>query len=199
MLRDAAEYLLEFVATPWGPVIMVIHAFLESFILPIPHDVFLIAASLGHPKWSLVFALMSTIASTLGNMVGYSIGRFGGKPLAERFVPPKMYETAKKMLHKHDVWATAIACFTPFPDKVFSLCAGTFHLNFRRFSIVIFFSRAARFYLISLLLFFYGESMRDFLLEHTGKAMLAVIAFMLVSAICWKFIMNRFFKSLETH
>jgi membrane protein YqaA with SNARE-associated domain len=151
-MREWAETLLELTKTPWAPVVMVLHAFLESFIMPIPHDIFLATVSLGQPKWSLVFAFMSTTASTLGNMVGYQIGKWGGRPLIERVVKPKTLEMTRKMLDKYDAWATAIACFTPFPDKIFSLCAGSFHIKFNKFVVVVFFSRAARFYLISIVL-----------------------------------------------
>ncbi len=198
MLRDWAETLLRLAETPWGPVVLVAHAFLESFILPVAHDFFLITVSLGKPQWSLVYALMSTIASTLGNMVGYKIGEFGGKPLLEKMVKSKTLDLTKKMLHRYDAWATAIACFTPFPDKIFSLCAGTFHINFKKFVIVVFFSRAARFYLISLLLFFYGVSVRDFLLEYINAIMIGLLVFMILSSVAWHFFIKWFTKRLES-
>jgi len=186
MLREWAEHLLELAGTPWGPVILVSHAFLESFILPVAHDFFLIAVSLAKPKMSLVYALMSTIASTLGNMVGYAIGNKGGKPLLDRMIKGKTLLMAKELLHRYDVWATAIACFTPFPDKVFSVCAGAFHLNFRKFVVVVFFARAARFYLVAFAVFFWGARARDFLLEYLPGIMIGFLVFMLVSAAGWK-------------
>lgn len=197
MLREAAEYLLQFAETPWGPLVLVAHAFLESFILPVAHDFFLIAVSLGKPKMSLLYALMSTAASTAGNMVGYKIGEWGGKPLLEKRVKSKTLHLTRKLLHRYDAWATAIACFTPFPDKIFSLCAGSFHIPFKKFVVVVFFSRAARFYLISFLLFFYGESIRAFLLEYINAMMLALLAFMILSGIVWHLFVKWLSKRLE--
>lgn len=196
MLREWAETLLELTKTPWGPVVLVLHAFLESFILPIAHDFFLIALSLGRPRLSLIFALMSTVASTLGNMVGYQIGRWGGGPFIEKFVKIRTLKLTKELLHRFDAWATAIACFTPFPDKIFSLCAGAFGINFRRFVGVVFLARAARFYLISLLLFFYGEKMRDFLLRYLNVVMVVLLAFFLVSWVLWHLFVNWLSKRL---
>jgi membrane protein YqaA with SNARE-associated domain len=121
-----------------------------------------VAVSLGRPKMSLVYALMSTVASTLGNIVGYSIGRAGGKALLEKRVNHRVVEQARELLHRYDIWATAIACFTPFPDKVYSLFAGAFHLKFRTFVIVIFLARAARFYLIP-------DCLRHFFRRRTGE------------------------------
>ena len=187
MLREWAEALLELAQTPWAPLVLVIHAFLESFILPIAHDFFLVTVALARPELSLVYALFSTIASTLGNMVGYTIGKTGGKPLLEKMVKNRTIDLAKQMLNRYDVWATAIACFSPFPDKVFSLFAGAFRINFKKFVIVIFLARAARFYLIALAIFFGGEPAKEFLLEHLGTIMLAMLAFMVLSGFGWKF------------
>lgn len=198
-MREWAETLLGLTATPWAPLVMVLHAFLESFIMPIPHDVFLITVSLGNPKMSLIYALMSTVASTLGNLVGYHIGKFGGKPLLKRVVKPKTLEMTKRMIDKYDVWATAIAAFTPFPDKIFSLCAGTFHMNLKRFMLVIFFSRAARFYLVSTFLFIYGESVRRIILDYLNVVMIVILVIIIISAVTWRLFLNWFTKREERH
>lgn len=194
MLREWAETLLELAKTPWGPLVLVAHAFLESFILPIAHDFFLVVVSLANPKMSLVYALVSTIASTLGNAVGYSIGRLGGRELLEKRVKIQVIDQAKQLLNRYDIWATAIACFTPFPDKVYSLFAGALHLKFRTFIIVIFFARAARFYLIALAIFFGGETAKNFLLEYLGTILLGMLALMAVSSLFWKMAFKKLTK-----
>ncbi len=60
---------------------MVTHAFLESFILPLAHELFLIPVALAKPHMAFVYALMSTTASMLGISVGYAIGQWGRKGL----------------------------------------------------------------------------------------------------------------------
>ena len=197
MLRHWAELLLQLAGTPWGPVVLVSHAFLESFILPIAHDFFLIAVSLANPRLSLVYALMSTAASTLGNMVGYQIGKFGGKPLIEKVVKFRTLKLTKELLHRYDAWATAIACFTPFPDKIFSLCAGAFRINFRRFVVVIFLARAARFYLVCFLLFFYGVAVREFLLKYLNAIMVGLLVFIMASSLVWHFFIHWLERNLK--
>ncbi len=191
MLREWAEILLKLAETAWAPLVLVAHAFLESFILPIAHDFFLVVVSLARPKMSLVYALMSTMASTLGNAVGYSIGRMGGKALLEKRVKHRVIDQSKQLLNRYDIWATAIACFTPFPDKVYSLFAGALHLNFRTFITVIFFARAARFYLIAFAIFFGGEPAKKFLLEHLGTILLSMLGLMILSSLTWKIVLKR--------
>ena len=197
MLREWAEALLKLAETPWGPLILVTHAFLESFILPVAHDFFLIAVSLARPQLSLIYALMSTTASTLGNMVGYQIGRFGGRRLIEKVVKFRTLKLTQELLHRYDAWATAIACFSPFPDKIFSLCAGAFRINFRRFVVVIFLARAARFYLISILIFFYGAAVREFLLKYLNGVMIGLLIFIAASSVLWHLFVRRLEKNLK--
>ncbi len=186
MLRDFAEFLLELASTPWGPAVMVLHAFLESFILPLAHELFLIPVSLARPKLSLLFALMSTTASTLGISVGYYIGKRGGRKLLLWMVQPKLLALAKRQIHKYDTWAVAVACFTPIPVKVFALVAGATRLNFKKLVVVAFLSRGARFFLVSLLLFFYGQAVREWILDYMDWIMIGLLVFMVISALLWK-------------
>ena len=51
-------------------------SFLESIILPIPPDIFLIPAVLGNKKKWLYLSIYCTIFSILGGLLGYIIGYF---------------------------------------------------------------------------------------------------------------------------
>lgn len=185
-MRAFAEFLLEFASTGWGPVVMVMHSFLESFILPIAHELFLIPVALARPEYSLLFALMSTIASVAGISVGYLIGKVGGRPLLLRFIKPRLFILAKKEIHKYDVWAVAVACFTPVPVKVFALVAGAVHLNYKKMILVAFLARGLRFFLVSILLYFYGASIRAFILDYMDWMMIVLFVLMIVSVLSWK-------------
>jgi undecaprenyl-diphosphatase len=60
---------------------LAILAFIESSFSPIPPDLLLIAMSLSIPEKALLFALICTLFSTLGGALGYTIGKFGGRPV----------------------------------------------------------------------------------------------------------------------
>jgi len=185
-MREFAEYLLEFASTGWGPVVMVTHAFLESFILPLAHELFLIPVALARPHLSFVFALMSTTASVLGISVGYLIGRRGGRAIAMRIIQPRILIMAKRKIHQYDVWAVAIACFTPIPVKVFALVAGITRINYKKMVLVAFISRGARYFLVSALLFFYGEPIRAWILYYMDWLMIAALTVVIISVFAWK-------------
>ena len=194
-MRELAHHLLEFASSDWGPIVMVAHAFFESFILPLAHELFLIPVSIARPHLSFVFAFMSTIASLCGMSVGYLIGRMGGRPILKRFVKPELLEMAEKHIRQYDVWAAAIACFTPVPVKVFVLVAGSVKVNYRRMIVVAFFARGARFFLTSLLLYIFGEPIKEFILAYMNWMMIILFVVSVVFILAWnqvqKFILAR--------
>ena len=185
MFRHFAEYLLQFASTAWGPAVLVVHAYLEAFLIPVAHEFFLIPVCLATPKLSFLFALMSTVASTLGIMTGYTIGRWGGRPVLEWFFKSKYIKAAEEQIHCHDVWAIAIAIFTPFPDKVFAILAGSINLNVRKMIVVSFLARGTRFFITSLLIFIYGERAREWILNNLVWILAAVILVSVLFVISW--------------
>jgi len=185
MLKEVFDTLLAFAGGDWGPFVLVLHAYTESFIFPGPHDVVLMTVALANPPYSFLFALLSTIFSTLGIMTGYAIGRFGGRPLLCRMVHPKKLALVKEKIHKYDTWAIAIACFTPLPVKVFSLAAGAFFVDFYRLVIIGFLARGARFFLISTLFFFYGEPIRIWIREYLDSVMIGLLLIIFVGIYFW--------------
>ncbi len=194
MLKEMTQYLFDLAATPWGPVALVVHAYLEAFILPVGHELILIPVALANPRWSLVFALMSTTASTFGIMTGYAVGKWGGRPLLKRVINPELLALTEREIHRYDVWAIAIACFTPFPDKVFAPVAGAIHLNFKKVVVVAFLSRGARFFLVCGLLFFYGESMKQWILDYAYYVLAGILGIFLLSYLCWKLMVKFLLK-----
>ena len=68
---------------------LAINAGIESCLpgFPLPPDFLLIAMDLATPHKALFFALICTIGSVSGGALGYAIGRFGGRPLINSFLP----------------------------------------------------------------------------------------------------------------
>lgn len=162
---------------PWGAYGLFILAFIESSFFPIPPDILLIALSLASPEKALFFAFICTIGSTMGGMLGYGIGYLGGHTLLEKLVSHRKIVRVHNLFNKYEAWAIGIAGFTPLPYKVFTIAAGVFYINFRKFIFVSFFSRGARFFLEALLLLYFGKSILAFLTKYFDLiSLLAVIS-----------------------
>ena len=67
------------------------------------------------------------------------------------------------MFHRHGAPAILIAAFTPLPYKVFAISAGVLDMDRRMFVVTSLIGRGARFFLLGGLIFFYGDSVQDFI------------------------------------
>lgn len=143
--------------TPAGPLGLFGLAVAEASFFPIPPDLLLLALCLVRPSESFLFAAICTAGSTIGGMLGFAIGRWGGRPLLERLVSAEKILLVERQFKKHDVWAIAIAGFTPIPYKLFTIAGGAFRLRFWRFVIVSVCSRGARFFLVATVVYVFGE------------------------------------------
>lgn len=138
-------------------------AFAESSFFPIPPDTLMIPMALINPALSLFYALITTISSVLGGIFGYFIGNKGGKPVVNRIISENKLYQVKLLYQKYDVWAILVAGFSPIPYKIFTISAGLFDLDIKRFVIASFFGRGGRFFLVGTLIFIFGEKIKYFL------------------------------------
>lgn len=178
MLEKYFILLMEWASTPWGPMILIAHSYLESFVLPLPHDPILMTVALADPERSFIYATMSSLASALGLTTGYTIGRLTRKTrIAGKIRANKHFIEIETLINRYHRWATFIACFTPIPDKLYCAIAGLMKLDFKNFILIGLLARACRFFLVGGLIYFFGEPIRDWIL-HSMKT------FLLICAVC---------------
>ena len=156
-VHDLAQWMVGLAETPAGPLGLFGLAAAEASFFPIPPDLLLLALCLVRPSESFLFAAICTAGSTLGGMLGFAIGRWGGRPLLERLVSAEKILLIERQFQKHDVWAVAVAGFTPIPYKLFTIAGGAFRLHFWRFAIASVCSRGARFFLVATVVYVFGE------------------------------------------
>jgi membrane protein YqaA with SNARE-associated domain len=160
------QWTISWAYTPYGLIALFFIAFAESSFFPIPPDILLIYLSIINPYRSFLYALIATFGSVIGGALGYIIGVKGGKPLIEKFVSKKKIELVHDYFERYEEWAIGIAGFTPLPYKLFTISAGIFYINFRRFIVISFLSRGGRFFLVSAFIFMFGERIKFFLYKH---------------------------------
>ena len=147
---------------PYGTLGLFFWAFMESSFFPIPPDVLLIALSLKAPSLSLWFAFVCTIGSVIGAIFGFYIGKYGGRPLLNKMFKQEKILLVQNYYQKYDVWAVGIAGFTPIPYKVFTITAGAFYLDFKRFLIASIISRSGRFFIVGGFIYIFGDVVKPF-------------------------------------
>lgn len=169
------DWMISWAESPYSVHALFILAVAEATFFPIPVDVLLIAMGLVAPDQALWFALVCTVGSVVGGMGGYGIGRYGGKPVLERFVAHEKIARIHSYFEKYEAWAIGIAGFTPVPYKIFTIAAGVFWINFFKFVVVSFVSRGARFFLVGGLIMVFGEEIRGFIGKYFNILSLAFV------------------------
>lgn len=146
----------------WG---LAINSCIESFFLLPPPDFLLIAMDLAKPEKALFYAFICTFASAIGGAIGYAIGYWGGRP-AFKFLFKKhinKLEAVEKMYTEYGSFAVFFSAFTPVPYKIFTIGSGILKMDFIKFFFVSLLGRGSRFFLVSIVLMFFGEAVKQHL------------------------------------
>ena len=162
-------------------------SFIESFIFPIPPDVFIIPMAIAkRTKWFKI-ALIATAGSVLGACLGYFIGLIFfneiGVKIFELYGVDNTNFLKDKMSSEGGIiaWITllAIAGFTPVPFKLLTITSGFVHFNFFYFFLVSLLTRGSRFFLIAFLIGNFGPAMKK-IIEKRLVTVSIIISFILV-------------------
>lgn len=167
MLKSLYDWVLHWGETPYGTWALGLLALAESSFFPIPPDPLLIVLALGAPERAFWFALVCSVASVAGGIVGYWIGMgfmevIGYRILRFYGVHDK-FESIKRLYDRYDAWAVTIAGFTPIPYKVFTIAAGVFRIRFGVFVLASALGRAGRFFLVAAIISWFGAPIRLFI------------------------------------
>jgi membrane protein DedA with SNARE-associated domain len=86
--------------------------------------------------WAYVtMAMAGTLGYLVGSIAGWGIGRYGGRPFAERHgrllhLGPERLARAERWFDRHDRWAVLLGRVTPVVRSFVSIPAGVFEMRF---------------------------------------------------------------------
>lgn len=166
MLRRLYDKLLAVAAGPNALAWLGAVAFIEASVFPIPPDLMLIPMVIAAPRRAFTLALVCTLASVAGGVLGWVIGAelFDrvALPIARAYhAEPALLRIAAR-LREYGVWIVLVKGLTPIPYKIVTIGAGAAHMNLALFVAASFVTRGARFFLEAELLRRFGEPVRDF-------------------------------------
>jgi len=142
-------------------------SFAESSFFPVPPDVILVPMALAKPEKARLYALVCTLASVAGGILGYFIGAFLydtlGKWLISLYGYGEGVETFRAAYAEWGSWIILIKGMTPIPYKIVTITSGFAGYDFFMFVLLSFITRGARFFLEAELLRIYGEPIREFI------------------------------------
>ncbi|RBP15511.1 membrane protein YqaA with SNARE-associated domain [Roseiarcus fermentans] len=158
-------------------------AFAESSFFPVPPDILLAPMALAYPSRAWRFALIATVASVAGGMLGYAIGALLYDTLGAWLVQLYGYGAkmdALKATYAQWGWLVILVKgVTPIPYKLVTITSGLLAYNFPLFVALSAVTRGARFFLVAGALNWFGEPVRN-AMERNFVAVLA--AFVAVTA-----------------
>ncbi len=161
-------------ALKYGAYALALNAFIEAVFFPIPPDVLLITLCSVNPQKSFIYALITTLFSTLGGVVGYYLGYFGGRPLAERFFGKEKVAKVHRLYEAYEGLIILLAGFTPLPYKVFTVTSGVLFASLWKLIVFSLLGRGLRFFLEASLFYFFGSQITGFVEKNLNLIFIAV-------------------------
>ncbi len=174
-------------------------SFIESFIFPIPPDIFIIPMTIAkRDQWARI-ALIATVASVLGACLGYFIGYVFFNEIGIKIF--ELYGVDNALFLKEKVsseggkiaWITllAIAGFTPVPFKLLTITSGFVHFNIFYFIIVSLLTRGSRFFIIAFLIGNFGPAMKKIIEKKLiSISIIFSIIIIIVAYFVYNFLLN---------
>jgi len=174
-------------------------SFIESFIFPIPPDVFIIPMTIAKPKNWFKIALIATTGSVLGAILGYFIGYIFFNEIGIKIFELYGVDNASFLKDKVSsdggiiAWITllAIAGFTPVPFKLLTITSGFVHFNIFYFIVISILTRGSRFFIIAFLIGNFGPAMRKIIEKKLiSLSIIFTIVVILVAYLVYNFLIN---------
>ena len=142
-------------------------SFAESSFFPIPPDVMLVPMILANRQKAFKIAVVCTVCSVLGGLLGYAIGFYFFETIGAWVV--KTYglqaglEKFRDEFARYGTWVILIKGLTPIPYKLVTIASGAAHFDLFTFVWASIVTRGLRFFLVAALLWKFGEPIRAFI------------------------------------
>ena len=141
----------------------------------------------GWPAY-VAIVLAGTIGYTLGSMMGWAIGLYGGRPYLERHgrwlhLSAEKLDRAERWFERWEDWAVFLGRLTPVVRSFVSVPAGVFEVPFVRYTILTFVGSTIWCALFAGAGYIAGESWEDF--HHAFHYVEYVVAAALVGGAAW--------------
>ncbi|HEX7883918.1 MAG TPA: YqaA family protein [Afipia sp.] len=172
MLRRMYDWCIAAADKPYALWLMGAVSFAESSFFPIPPDVMLIPMSLARPQKAWLYALVCTVTSVAGGVVGYAIGALlydsVGQWLINLYGYGDKVEAFRASYAEYGAWIILLKGLTPIPYKLVTITSGFANYNLLLFVIFSIIARGGRFFIVAILLNRYGTWIREAIEKRLG-------------------------------
>lgn len=136
--QDMRDYIQRF--TPYTHLFFFLIQFLSVMLAPIPSNITALAGGLLFGTW--VSFLLTWSAVVLGSVVVFLLARNLGQSFVDRMVSRSVTSRYLDVIRrKQDVFLILVFLFPFFPDDLICILAGLTSISFRRFLVIVLFTR----------------------------------------------------------
>lgn len=172
MLRKTYDWCIQAAGKPHASWLLGGISFAESSFFPIPPDTMLIPMSLARPDRAYHYALVCTLTSVAGGILGYAIGALLYDSVGLWLISLYGYGNKVEAFREaYAEWGSLIILIkgvTPIPYKIVTITSGFAGYNFWLFLLFSCITRGARFFLSAFLLNRYGPQAREAIEKRLG-------------------------------
>ncbi|WP_309621425.1 YqaA family protein [Novosphingobium sp.] len=174
MLRKLYDWTMAKAVHPHAEWWLALFAFVEASFFPVPPHPLLGIMCLAEPKKAIRFALIATLGSVAGGMLGYAIGHFlydtVGAQLLAWLGLTESFPKAACYLNSYGFWIFVAKGATPIPFKLLTITAGFIGMDLLRFVLGSVVSRSISFLLVGILFRLFGAPIKAFIDKYLGLA-----------------------------
>lgn len=161
----------------WAELWLILCAFFNSFLVPLPAELLLFPLCIARPERSWRYASIATVASVFGGLAGYAIGAFAFTTLGSSIVA--FYGSAEEFSALQTQFNSAgmewilLATITPLPYKLVTITSGVSGLSLGIFIAASILGRFAGYFLLAAACWKFGER-AQFLLSSSAIKVVAL-------------------------
>jgi len=180
MLRRLYDWTMAKAGDPRAEWWLAGFAFVEASFFPVPPHPLLGIMCLAEPRKAIRFALIATIASVLGGLLGYAIGHFVYEAVGTQLLAllglTKSFPQAACYLREYGAEIIMIKGATPIPFKLLTITAGFIEMPLLTFIGASLVSRSISFMIVGVLFRLFGAPIKAVIDKHLGKVTVAFVA-----------------------
>ena len=173
MLRKLYDRVFDLARSRHATKALAVVSFAESSFFPIPPDVMLIPMSLARPQKAWLYALVCTVTSVAGGVVGYAIGALlydsVGQWLINLYGYGDKVEAFRASYAEYGAWIILLKGLTPIPYKLVTITSGFANYNLLLFVVFSVIARGGRFFIVAIVLNRYGTWIREVIEKRLGR------------------------------
>ncbi len=167
-------------------------SFAESSFFPLPPDIMLVPMCLAEPKKLWRYTNICALASLIGGLFGYAVGFYlfesVGRLIIDVYNAQESFQRFQDMFAEFGPWFLILKGITPIPYKLLTITAGFAHLDLTVFILCSIVARFSRFYMIAILLHFYGPQVRDIIEKRLMLVTTVLLVIIIGGLLSFKFV-----------